>query len=337
MNPTNFARYLTDFFSVYLTAQKNVSKNTIYSYRDAFKLLFKYCQEVKGIAIERITIDLLTAGLIKDFLDWLEHERKCSISTRNQRLASIHSFFRYIQGEAPAGIHHFQKVISISTKKAGKKVIGHLSPDAMKLILEQPDKNSSKGRRDLTLLSVLYDTGARVQELIDIKVIDLVLDPLPVISLTGKGNKMRRVPLMKNVVTLLQGYLSERDLNKQWKNQYPLFINNQHNKLTKEGVAYILGKYVKMASEKSQDVPKRLSPHVLRHSKAMHLLQAGVNLIYIRDFLGHVDLKTTEIYARTDTETKRKAIEKAYPDIITGQLPAWNKDKELLIWLSQLK
>lgn len=337
MNPTNFARYLTDFFSVYLTAQKNVSKNTIYSYRDAFKLLFKYCQEVKGIAIERITIDLLTAGLIKDFLYWLEHERKCSISTRNQRLASIHSFFRYIQGEAPAGIHHFQKVISISTKKAGKKVIGHLSPDAMKLILEQPDKNSSKGRRDLTLLSVLYDTGARVQELIDIKVIDLALDPLPVISLTGKGNKMRRVPLMKNVVTLLQGYLSERDLNKQWKNQYPLFINNQHNKLTKEGVAYILGKYVKMASEKSQVVPKRVSPHVLRHSKAMHLLQAGVNLIYIRDFLGHVDLKTTEIYARTDTETKRKAIEKAYPDIITGQLPAWNKDKELLIWLSQLK
>lgn len=337
MNPTNFARYLTDFFSAYLTAQKNVSKNTIYSYRDAFKLLFKYCQEVKGIAIERITIDLLTAGLIKDFLDWLEHERKCSISTRNQRLASIHSFFRYIQGEAPAGIHHFQKVISISTKKAGKKVIGHLSPDAMKLILEQPDKNSSKGRRDLTLLSVLYDTGARVQELIDIKVIDLVLDSPPVISLTGKGNKMRRVPLMKNVVTLLQRYLSERDLNKQWKNQYPLFINNQHNKLTKEGVAYILGKYVKMASEKSQVVPKRVSPHVLRHSKAMHLLQAGVNLIYIRDFLGHVDLKTTEIYARTDTETKRKAIEKAYPDIITGQLPAWNKDKELLIWLSQLK
>ena len=337
MNPTNFARYLTDFFSAYLTAQKNVSKNTIYSYRDAFKLLFKYCQEVKGIAIERITIDLLTAGLIKDFLDWLEHERKCSISTRNQRLASIHSFFRYIQGEAPAGIHHFQKVISISIKKAGKKVIGHLSPDAMKLILEQPDKNSSKGRRDLTLLSVLYDTGARVQELIDIKVIDLVLDSPPVISLTGKGNKMRRVPLMKNVVTLLQRYLSERDLNKQWKNQYPLFINNQHNKLTKEGVAYILGKYVKMASEKSQVVPKRVSPHVLRHSKAMHLLQAGVNLIYIRDFLGHVDLKTTEIYARTDTETKRKAIEKAYPDIITGQLPAWNKDKELLIWLSQLK
>ena len=189
----------------------------------------------------------------------------------------------------------------------------------------------------MTLLSVLYDTGARVQELIDIKVIDVTLDSPPVISLTGKGNKVRRVPLMKNTVTLLQKYLSENDLNKQWKNQYPLFTNNQHNKLTKEGIAYILDKYVKMTSAKSQIVPKRISPHVLRHSKAMHLLQAGVNLIYIRDFLGHVDLKTTELYARTDTETKRKAIENAYPDIITGQLPDWSKDKELLTWLSELK
>jgi len=337
MNPTNFAKYLADFFSVYLTTQKNVSKNTIYSYRDTFKLLLKYCQEVKGIAIERIRIDSLTAELVKDFLNWIEHERKCSISTRNQRLASIHSFFRYIQGEEPAGIHHFQQVISIPIKKAEKKVLEHLSPGAMKLILEQPDKNSSKGRRDLTLLSLLYDTGARVQELIDIKVIDVTLDPPPVISLTGKGNKVRRVPLMKNTATLLQKYLSENDLNKQWKNQYPLFKNNQHNKLTKEGIAYILDKYVKMANATSKIVPNRVSPHVLRHSKAMHLLQAGVNLIYIRDFLGHVDLKTTEIYARTDTETKRKAIENAYPDIITGQLPDWSKDKGLLTWLSELK
>jgi len=337
MNPTNFARYLSDFFSVYLTTQKNVSKNTIYSYRDTFKLLLKFCQEVKGIAIERVSIGSLTAELIKDFLNWLEHERKCSISTRNQRLASIHSFFRYIQCEEPAGIHHFQQVISIPIKKAEKKVIEHLSPGAMKLILEQPDKSHPKGRRDLTLLSVLYDTGARVQELIDIKVIDLTLDPPPVISLNGKGNKVRRIPLMKNTAALLQQYLLKNDLNQQWKNKYPLFKNNQHNKLTKEGIAYILDKYVKMASVKSQIVPKRLSPHVLRHSKAMHLLQAGVNLIYIRDFLGHVDLKTSGIYARTDTETKRKAIENAYPDLITGQLPDWSKDKKLLTWLSELK
>lgn len=337
MNPTKFAKYLTDFLSIYLSGQKNVSKNTIYAYSDTFKLLLKYCQEVKSIAIEGITLDFLSAELIIDFLNWLEHERKCSISTRNQRLAAIHSFFRYMQCEDPTGIYHFQKVISIPIKKAEKKVIGHISPQAMKLILEQPDRTSAKGRRDLTLLGVLYDTGARVQELIDIIVGDVTLDAIPVISLTGKGNKTRRVPLMKNTASLLLKYLTENDLNKQWKNQYPLFINNQNNKLTKEGIAYILNKYVEKARAISPIVPEHISPHVLRHSKAMHLLQAGVNLIYIRDFLGHVDFKTTEIYARTDTETKREAIENAYPDIITDKLSDWSKDKDLLSWLSKLK
>ena len=337
MKPTNFAKYLTDFLTIYLSTQKNVSKNTIYSYRDTFKLLLKFCTEEKALAIERINMEVLNAQLIIDFLKWLECERNCSVSTRNQRLASIHSFFRYVQGEDPVGIYHFQKVISIPIKRAIKTVIGHLSPEIMKLILEQPNKNSAKGRRDLTLLSVLYDTGARVQELIDIKVCDVVLDSPSVVILNGKGNKIRRVPLMKNAVALLQIYLSENNLEKQYKNQYPLFINNQHNKLTKEGISYILNKYVKMAREKSLTVPEHINPHMLRHSKAMHLLQADVNLIYIRDFLGHVDLKTTEVYARADTETKRKAIENAYPNIITSELPDWSKDKELLSWLSDLK
>ena len=337
MKPTNFARYLTEFFTTYLSGQKNASKNTIYAYRDAFKLLLKYCQDIKGLAIESITLDVLTTELITGFLTWLEIDRKCSVSSRNQRLASIHSFFRYVQGEDPTGIYHFQQVISIPIKKAEKKLIEHLSPESMKLILEQPDKKTAKGRRDLTLLSVLYDTGARVQELIDIKVCDLTLESPSVVELTGKGNKIRRVPLMKNTVALLQSYLSGNGLDKQWKNQYPLFINNQKQKLTKEGVAYILNKYVTMARVKSPGIPEHVSPHVLRHSKGMHLLQAGVNLIYIRDFLGHVDIRTTEIYAITDTETKRHAIEKAYPDIINSEMPDWGKDKELLSWLSALK
>ncbi len=336
MKPTNFAKYLTCFLSTYLSGQRNASKNTIYSYRDTFKLLFRYCKEIEGVAIECISIDLLTADLIKEFLNWLEVERKCSISTRNQRLASIHSFFRYMQCENPAGIYHFQQVISIPIKKTKTTVIQHLSPEIMKLILEQPDKNSIKGRRDLTLLSVLYDTGARVQELIDIKVNDVHLDVTPLVSLTGKGNKIRRVPLMKNTVALLLKYLSENALNEEWKNQYPLFSNNQHNKLSREGITYILNKYVKRARIKSGIAPIKITPHVLRHSKAMHLLQAGINIIYIRDFLGHVDLKTTEIYARTDTETKRSAIENAYPDIITDDLPDWEKDDTLLSWLSDL-
>jgi len=337
MKPTDFARYLTEFFTTYLSGQKNASKNTIYAYRDTFKLLLKYCQDKRGIAIEHITLNSLTAELITGFLTWLEMDRKCSVSTRNLRLASIHSFFRYIQGEEPAGIYHFQQVISIPIKKAEKKLIEHLSPESMKHLLEQPDKGSAKGRRDLTLLSVLYDTGARVQELIDIKVCDLTLESPSVVQLTGKGNKVRRVPLMKNTVALLQAYLSVNSLDRQWKNQYPLFVNNQHKKLTKEGVAYILNKYVIMTRMKFSGIPEHIHPHVLRHSKGMHLLQAGVNLIYIRDFLGHVDIRTTEIYAITDTETKRHAIEKAYPEIVSSEIHDWDKDKELLAWLSALK
>ena len=338
MKPADFAKHLTEFLSVYLPLQKNVSKNTIHSYRDAFKLLIRYCQETKSMPAERITMDVLSSKLLTDFLQWLETDRKCSISTRNQRLAAIHSFFRYVQSEEPSGIFHFQKVIAIPAKKANKTVLEHLTPGAMKLLLEQPDKHTGKGRRDLTLMSVLYDSGARVQELIDIRVCDVILQaPVAIIVLTGKGNKTRRVPVMKNTTSLLQNYLLESKLDKPWKNEYPLFTNNQHKRLTKEGVAYIIAKYVESARKTSTIVPSKVKPHIFRHSKAMHLLQAGVNLIYIRDFLGHADIKTTEIYAKADTEKKREAIENAYPDLIDSNLPDWSQDQVLLSWLSELK
>lgn len=336
MKPSDFAKHLTEFLSVYLPKQKNASKNTVHSYRDTFKLLIKYCQEMKNTPAERITMEVLSSQLLIGFLEWLEMDRRCCISTRNQRLAAIHSFFRYIQAEEPAGIYHFQKIMAIPVKKAKKTVVEHLTPEAMKILLAQPDKSCPKGRRDLTLMSVLYDTGARVQELIDIKVGDVTLDTPAVIVLNGKGNKTRRVPLMKNTVALLERYIHENRLDHSGKNEYPLFTNNQRHKLTKEGVAYIISKYVGLARTTSPLVPPKVKAHMFRHSKAMHLLQAGVNLIYIRDFLGHVDIKTTEIYARTDTETKRKAIENAYPDLIDDNLPDWSKDQALLTWLSEL-
>ena len=337
MKPTNFAKYLTEFFSNYLTRQKNVSRNTILSYRDTFKLLIRYSQEVKNIKAEKITLDLLSSEWITDFLAWLETNRKCSIATRNQRLAALHAFFRYIQAEEPTGLLSFQKIISIPFKRSSKPVVDYLTPEVIKTLLKQPDRHTRKGRRDITLISVLYDSGARVQELIDIKVRDITLQEPATVTLTGKGNKTRRVPIMKNTVTLLKRYILENDLDQPCRNEDPLFVNNQHNKLTKEGVAFIISKYVSSARRTSMLVPKKIKPHMLRHSKAMHLLQAGVNLIYIRDFLGHVDIKTTEIYARSDTETKRKAIENINPDLIDCNLPDWSKDQALLSWLSELK
>lgn len=216
MKPTDFAKYLTNFLSVYLPAQKNVSRNTIHSYRDTFKLLIEYCQEMKRIPAERITLSNLSSEWITDFLQFLEIDRKCSISTRNQRLAAIHSFFRYVQGEEPADIFHFQKILSIPTKKAQQILVEYLTPDAIKLLLEQPDKHTSKGRRDLTLISVLYDSGARVQELIDIRICDVILEATAIIILHGKGNKIRRVPIMKNTASFEVTYqkTSSKNLGK---------------------------------------------------------------------------------------------------------------------------
>ena len=337
MKPTSFAKYLTDFFTLYLSKQKNVSHNTIRSYRDTFKLLLTYCQTAKGISTEKLMLSHLSSEWLIDFLEWLETDRKCSIATRNQRLAALHSFFRYVQTEEPTGLFHFQKITAIPMKKTQKPVVDYLSHEAVKLLLAQPDKHTAKGRRDLTLMSVLYDTGARVQELIDIKVRDVILQDPAIITLLGKGNKIRRVPIMKNTLALLQAYILEHRLDQLSRNEEPLFINNQHHKLTKEGISFIIAKYTQFARQISTIIPVKIKPHMLRHSKAMHLLQAGVNLIYIRDFLGHVDIKTTEIYAKADTETKRKAIENLYPDLIDSNLPDWNQDQALLSWLSSLK
>ena len=337
MKPTDFARHLTEYLTNYLVSQKNVSRNTILSYRDTFKLLLRYCRQVKKIAVEKITMDLLSDALVVDFLGWLETDRGCSISTRNQRLATIHSFFRFVQSEEPAGIFHFQKVIAIPQKKVQKVAIGYLSPEAMKLLLQQPNVQTSRGKRDLTLLSVLYDTGARVQELIDLRPCDVLLELPAVITLTGKGNKIRRVPVLKNTAKILKNYLTGHDLDKPWKNQYPLFSNSRHGKLTREGVAYIVGKYAATARKSSLTIPEHVRPHMFRHSKAMHMLQTGLNLIYIRDFLGHVDVKTTETYAKADVEAKRTAIESVCDDLVTRTLPDWSKDETLLAWLSDLK
>jgi site-specific recombinase XerD len=336
MNTTDFAKYLTAFLTVYLQEQKNASRNTIASYRDTFKLLIRFCQEQQEVSAEKLTMNHLTHELISDFLNFLEKERRCSISSRNQRLAAIHSFFRYVQYEEPNGLLYFQKVIALPVKKTAKPSIPHLSPEVIQQLLAQPDRSTVKGRRDLTLLSILYDSGGRVQEVVDLRVKDVTLGGQPVLVLTGKGNKSRRVPLMKNTVSLLDRYLQEHSLHKSGQGDCPLFENRHHNKLTKEGVAYIITKYVEMARRTSVIVPQNISPHMFRHSKAMHLLQAGVSLVYIRDFLGHESIKTTEIYAKCDTELKRKALEKAYPDLVDGNLPAWNKDIALLDWLSKL-
>lgn len=216
--------------------------------------------------------------------------------------------------------------------------MSYLTLDGVKVLLEQPDAGTVSGRRDLTMLSLLYDTGARVQELVDLKMEDVRFSTPTVIRLTGKGNKARLVPIMAPTETLLRRYLEEHDSHYTANGGYPLFCNRMGQKLTRAGVTYILKKYLLLAQHTGNaSLPESISPHCLRHSKAMHLLQSGVNLVYIRDLLGHADISTTEVYARADERFKREALEKAYPSPTpVSETTAWQKDDDLLGWLKNL-
>jgi len=335
VKPTDFARHLSSFLGSHLPGIRNVSANTIFSYRDTYRLLLVYCERYRGIKIERLSLAELTEDIIIGFLEWVQQERKCCIATRNQRLAAIHALFRYIQAEAPANLAKSQSILAIPLKKCPKPVVQFLSPEVVRLILEQPDKNTYSGRRDLSILGLLYDTGARVQELVDLTVRNVRLDKPSIITLTGKGRKERHVPLMTNTVELIARYIKENELIQRGLNSY-LFVNRQGKKFNRAGIAYILDKYVSQARKISCVIPESITPHTFRHSKAMHLFQSGVPLVYIRDFLGHADIGTTDIYARADTEMKRKALESAYPEMTATVLPDWNLDRGLLDWLNNL-
>ena len=336
MKPTDFARNLTAFFTGYLPGVRNLSGNTVLSYRDAFRLLLVFCRDSCGITPEKLSFQIFDDELVTRFLDWTQKERGCSIATRNQRLVAIHAFFRYVQVQEPGQLHLCQRILQIPCKKCQQPIVRHLTPEQTKDLLAAPDSSTRPGRRDMTLLSVLYDTGARVQELCDLRVRDVRLEHPAIITLTGKGRKTRHVPILSNTVELLRSYMRENRLLQNEKLDAPLFFNQRNTKLTRGGISHILQKYAVMVSVKYPDMPKRLTPHVMRHSKAMHLYQSGVNLVYIRDILGHVDIATTDIYARADTESKRKALESVYPDITPDALPDWNRDENLLEFLNGL-
>lgn len=199
-------------------------------------------------------------------------------------------------------------------------------------LLAQPDPSTRHGLRDLTLLSLLYDSGARVQEITDLKLKDIRLTNPAMVTLTGKGRKARQVPLMKETCKLLDAYIRNFNLNSEPLTS-PLFFNQKGQALSRYGITYILKKYVSQAELDSDT--RKISPHVLRHTKAMHLLRAGVNMIYIRDFLGHVDISTTEVYARIDAEMKRKVFEEKVPNFTPNTTMPWEEDKDLLQWLTQ--
>lgn len=335
MKTTDFAECLSAYLTMYLPGEAGLSKNTIMSYRDTFKLVLLFAEEKQNLRPEKITLNNFNADFVAEFLLWLETERGNSVSTRNIRLSALRAFGKFASLRKPEYIFEYQKILNLRFKKTTSPTLAHLSPDMVRSIIVQVRGNDSYSRRDRLLLSLMYDAGARVQEVCDLQVKDIRIQKPYTVKLTGKGEKTRAVPIMENTARLLKDHLAEHHLDATKNGEYLIFLNHQRQKLTRAGVTYILKKYCNGARIQNPELPKQISPHIFRHSKAMHMLQAGVNLVYIRDFLGHEHVETTEVYAKADTEMRRKSIEKAQIRI-SDELPAWTEDKPLMEMLASI-
>jgi site-specific recombinase XerD len=324
---TDFSKALSSYLSEYLPSLRNVSKNTISSYCDTFRLLLTFCRDNRGMRIERLSVSDFSSELIRGFLSWLDKERHCGIATRNQRLAAIRALFKYVQAECPKEILVCQSIVQIPFSKHEKPTVNYLSIDEITDILKQPDTRTVSGRRDLCFLSLMYDTGARVSEIIALRVREIHLNAPPKVFLYGKGRKIREVPILTNTMKHLESYLAENHLTTPDKLDCPLFSNRQGRPLTRAGASYILKKYCESAN-----IQSHVSPHVLRHTKAMHLLEAGINIFYIKGFLGHEDISTTEVYVKANVETQRAALER-HSAILPPAVPSWANDSDTLEWL----
>lgn len=337
MKPRDFAKYLTDFMTVYLTGERGCSANTVIAYRDAIVLLLTFFKEQVGIPAEKLTLKDITMERILSYLEWLEKQRHCCPSTRNARLAAIHAFFRFLQYRAPEQMEEWQRIIAIKIKKAPKPRVVYLTREAIKLFLSRPDTGTKKGMRDLVLLSTMVESGARVQEIADLTPSRIHFGDPTVLCITGKGKKTRMVPFSDQATELLKKYMERYHLSEPYANEYPLFGNGRHGKLSRMGISAIVKKYADSARKiDAKLVPTGITPHSLRHSKAMLMMKSGVNLICIRDFLGHRSVSSTEIYARIDNQQKLDAINKTSLAPANDELPSWQRDNGLLYWLEHL-
>ena len=332
---TDFAYLVSGFLTEYLPLQRNYSKNTILSYRDTLKLFVVFITDIKGIRIKNFTMDRFESSLIVEFLEWLRN-RGASVSTTNQRLAAIKTFAEYASCQHIEYIAPLQMVQNIKSKKTSTKELVFLSVEQTAKLINKPDINTSTGLRHRTVMTLLYHSGCRVQELCDIRIRDVYTGSNPTVRLHGKGNKYRTVAISKKTAELVSEYI-RRQRNSALDDE-PLIINRVHEKLSRDGVNYIISKYVSLIRRTEPNFPKKLHAHGFRHSKAMHMLAAGINIVYIRDFLGHEDISTTMIYSKADNRLKNEAINNLAPKIVEeANFQDWTKDRDLLSFLNSFK
>lgn len=289
------------FFCDHLPALRGGSANTISTYSEAVSLFLKYLRDNKKITPSKVCIDDFSVQNIIDFLNFLEKERGNSISTRNARLAAIRSLAKYLLLEKPEWAGHLHRIMSIPLKKTPVSILGYLSQKEIDVILEEPD-DTWLGRRDRAMFTLMYNTGIRVSEIIEMRVSDVRLDRNNAINVCGKGRKSRSLPIWKSTATLLRQWIKSN----RFRSDSLLFPNNQGTKMTRSTFAKRLTNTVKAASVKCKELKSRkVSPHTM----AMHFLQAGIDITVIAMWLGHESIETTHIYIDADMELKTKALQ----------------------------
>lgn len=330
---SGLGRHLREFLGEYLPRQRNASPGTIRAYRDALKLMLGSLAESRRRSVADLRIADVDRTAILAFLASLETARGNGVTTRNHRLAAIRSFIRFVSSNAPESVEQCAQILAIPLKRGSSRNVDYLTIDEINTVLVQIPAASARGRRDDALLRFLYNTGARVQEAVDVRANDLRLESPAHVLLRGKGRKERLCPLWTDTVDRLKRLLGERHLDPSTPS--PVFTNRDGRSLTRFGVGYILAKYVNAAAATCPGLArKNVHPHTLRHTTAMHLLQAGVDLNTIRCWLGHASVTTTNRYVEIDLDMKRRAINGVSPP--AGRRRRNAVEADLLSWLESL-
>lgn len=323
----NLSYYIRRYLDYYLKSVRNFSDNTILSYRDTIKLFLKYILDIKKYKINEINFEILNKENINDFLNYLENNRNYNINSRNQRLHCLKSFCNFLIDEDASNLSFVQNVLSIKPKKFPHKEIKYLSKEEMNKLLLKPNTKTINGIKELLILTLLYDAGLRVSELINLKVKDIMLDGkiAKIQVLMSKNNKSREIPITDNTKSILLQYINHSYLQ---NNDY-LILSNRKNKYTSNGIRKIIKKY-------TSDIDFKVTPHTFRHTKASHLVETNVPIIYIRDFLGHESIDTTMIYAKINGKIKNETIINNSLNLDNQKINYKLNDSELIQWLESL-
>ncbi len=336
-NNISIASPVKGFFEQHLVSQRGLSSHTILAYRDTMKLFLNFAVQHCRKPCTDLMVDDLNANLVRAFLDHLERIRNNSVRTRNCRLAAIHAFFRYLSTRDPRFIALCQSILSVPFKRQARFVFEYLEQDEVLHIFRYIDLQTFQGRRDDALLRLLYNTGMRAQELVDLDVNHVRFSRPYYVRIHGKAHKERTCPIWLETVNALKTYLENRSV--RFTEKAPLFVNAKGQRLSRFGLRYIIGRRVAEAAKTCPSLlTRKITPHTFRHTTAMHLLQSGVDLNMIRSWLGHASIETTHEYVEIDLEMKRKTLQSAENLLPkTGkQGPSWKRDPNVLEWLSNL-